>query len=155
MTKSGGTSSKGPRCAEELSTFRNHEWWDRESLIDSERRRFASWGVEPTDHIGNGGSRMAGVSRRTFLGRGSLAVAAAGVLSSVPGLSGLIGAAETEAPAADATVAGADAGAASLTEPLVAHVRDMSTGEISVFNGTREVIVRDPQLAGRLARAVH
>ena len=98
---------------------------------------------------------MAGVSRRTFLGRGSLAVAAAGVLSSVPGLSGLLGAAETEAPAADATVAGADAGAANLAEPLVAHVRDMSTGEISVFNGTREVILRDPQLAGRLARAVH
>jgi len=96
---------------------------------------------------------MAGVSRRTFLGRGSLAVAAAGVLSSVPGLSGLLGAAETEAPAADATVAGADAGAANLAEPLVAHVRDMSTGEISVFNGTREVILRDPQLAGRLARA--
>jgi hypothetical protein len=98
---------------------------------------------------------MAGVSRRTFLGRGSLAVAAAGVLSSVPGLSGLLGAAETEAPAADASVAGADAGAANLAEPLVAHVRDVSTGEISVFNGTREVIVRDPQLAGRLARAVH
>jgi hypothetical protein len=96
---------------------------------------------------------MAGVSRRTFLGRGSLAVAAAGVLSSVPGLSGLLGAAETEAPAADASVAGADAGAANLAEPLVAHVRDVSTGEISVFNGTREVIVRDPQLAGRLARA--
>jgi hypothetical protein len=82
-----------------------------------------------------------------------MAVAAAGVLSSVPGLSGLLGAAETEAPAADASVAGADAGAAELTEPLVAHVRDLSTGEISVFNGTREVIVRDPQLANRLMRA--
>ena len=96
---------------------------------------------------------MAGVSRRTFLGRGSLAVAAAGVLSSVPGLSGLIGAAETEAPTADATVAGTDGAAASLTDPLVAHVRDISTGEISLFNGTREVIVRDPQLANRLLRA--
>jgi len=96
---------------------------------------------------------MAGVSRRTFLGRGSMAVAAAGVLSSVPGLSGLLGAAETEAPAADASVVGADGTAASLTEPLVAHVRDLSTGEISVFNGTREVILRDPQLANRLLRA--
>jgi hypothetical protein len=96
---------------------------------------------------------MAGVSRRTFLGKGSLAVAAAGLLSSVPGLSGLLGAAETEGPAADASVAGADAGAANLSEPLVAHVRDASTGEISLFNGTREVIVRDPQLAGRLVRA--
>ena len=83
-----------------------------------------------------------------------MAVAAAGVLSSVPGLSSLLGAAESEAPAADATVAGTDAGAASLSDPLVAHVRDLSTGEISLFNGTREVIVRDPQLANRLARAV-
>ncbi len=97
---------------------------------------------------------MAGVSRRTFLGRGSMAVAAAGVLSSVPGLSGLLSAGETEAPAADASVAG-DAGAADLSEPLVAHVRDLSTGEISLFNGTREVIVRNPQLASQLARAIH
>jgi hypothetical protein len=99
---------------------------------------------------------MAGVSRRTFLGRGSIAVAAAGVLSSVPGLSGLLSAGETEAPAADASVVGGDAGAgaANLSDPLVAHVRDLSTGEISVFNGTREVIVRNPQLASQLARAV-
>ena len=96
---------------------------------------------------------MAGVSRRTFLGRGSLAVAAAGVLSSVPGLSSLFGAAEAEAPAADASVAGAETGTATLSDPLVAHVRDLSTGEISLFNGTREIVVRDPQLAGRLARA--
>jgi hypothetical protein len=96
---------------------------------------------------------MAGVSRRTFLGRGSMAVAAAGVLSSVPGLSGLLSAGETEAPAADASVAG-EAGAADLSEPLVAHVRDLSTGEISLFNGTREVIVRNPQLASQLARAI-
>jgi hypothetical protein len=96
---------------------------------------------------------MAGVSRRTFLGRGSLAIAAAGVLSSVPGLSGLVGAAEADAPALDASVAGAEGGAANLSEPLVAHVRDFSTGEISLFNGTREVIVRDPQLARHLVRA--
>jgi hypothetical protein len=109
--------------------------------------------VDPGTRIG-GGSDMAGVSRRTFLGRGSMAVAAAGVLSSVPGLSGLLAAGETEAPAADASMAGADAGAANLSEPLVAHVRDLSTGEISLFNGTKEVIVRNPQLASQLARAV-
>lgn len=97
---------------------------------------------------------MAGVSRRTFLGRGSLAIAGAGVLSAIPGLSGLLGAAETEAPAADASVAGADAGAADLSEPLVAQVRNVSTGEISLFNGTREVIVRNPQLASQLVRAI-
>jgi hypothetical protein len=84
-----------------------------------------------------------------------MAIAAAGVLSSVPGLSGLLSAGETEVPAADASIAGGDAGAVDLSEPLVAHVRDLSTGEISLFNGTREVIVRNPQLAGQLARAIH
>ena len=93
------------------------------------------------------------VTRRAFLGRGSLAVAAAGLLSSVPGLSALVGAAGSEAPAVDGAVVGSDAGAASLTETLVAHVRDVSTGEISLFSGTREVLVRDPQLANRLLRA--
>ena len=45
------------------------------------------------------------------------------------------------------------AGAADATQPLVAHVRDLSTGEIGVFNGTREVVVRDPELASRILRA--
>ncbi len=39
------------------------------------------------------------------------------------------------------------------TEPLVAHVRDLSTGEIGIFNGTREVVFKDPQLAARLFHA--
>jgi hypothetical protein len=102
------------------------------------------------------GVDMPGVTRRTFLGRGSLAVAAAGVLSSVPGIGALVGAAESGAPAADAAgadAAGADAAGADLTEPLVAHVRDAATGEISVFSGTREVVLRDPRLVAQLLRA--
>jgi hypothetical protein len=93
------------------------------------------------------------VTRRAFLGRGSLTVAAAGVLSSIPGLSSLVGAVGSDAPAVDGATAEADLGAATLTEPLVAHVRNLSTGEISVFSGTREVLVRDPQLANRLLHA--
>ena len=93
------------------------------------------------------------VTRRAFLGRGSLAVAAAGLLSSVPGLSALVGSAASDSGVVDGAAAETDAGAASLTEPLVAHVRDLSSGEISLYNGTREVVVRDPQLAGRLLRA--
>jgi len=93
------------------------------------------------------------VSRRTFLGRGSMAVAAAGVLSSVPGLSGLLGATESEAPAADSSVADLGSTDTALSEPLVAHVRDASTGEITLFSGTREIVLRDPQLAGRIVRA--
>jgi len=97
---------------------------------------------------------MAQVSRRLFLRNSGLAVAGAGVMSQIPFLSSLVGPAEADAPAAaDAATAGANEGAATMTEPLVAHVRDLSTGEIGIFNGTREVVVNDPQLAARLFRA--
>jgi hypothetical protein len=100
---------------------------------------------------------MAELSRRLFLRNSGLAVAGAGVMSQMPFLSGLAGAGEADAPAAagatEAVTAGTDEGAASLSEPLVAHVRDLSTGEIGIFSGTREVVFNDPQLAARLFRA--
>jgi hypothetical protein len=105
---------------------------------------------------------MAELSRRLFLRNSGLAVAGAGVMSQMPFLSGLVGAGEADAPAAagateaaatEAVTAGSDEGAATLSEPLVAHVRDLSTGEIGIFSGTREVVFNDPQLAARLFRA--
>jgi hypothetical protein len=48
----------------------------------------------------------------------------------------------------------ADSESAALSEPLVAHVRDLATGEIGLFSGTREITLLDPQLAARLARAI-
>jgi hypothetical protein len=96
------------------------------------------------------------LSRRSFLSRGSAAVVAVGAMSTIPGLPALIGVAETQAPAdagtAEAAVADSESG--SLSEPLVAHIRDLSTGEIGLFSGTREVNLFDPQLAARLARAI-
>ena len=91
---------------------------------------------------------MAGVSRRTFLGRGSMAVAAAGVLSSVPG-SRACSARASQKPLPPTPLSPDRRRRRQPDEPLVAHVRDLSTGEISLFNGTREVIVRDPQLANQ------
>ena len=38
-------------------------------------------------------------------------------------------------------------------QPLLAHVKDLSTGEISLFQGEREVVIRDPALARRLFSA--
>jgi len=100
---------------------------------------------------------MSDFSRRSFLKGGSAAVVAAGTLSAIPGLPAVIGAVESQGPAdvgaADATVE--EAGASTvLGEPLVAHVRDLATGEIALFSGTREITLLDPQLAARLARAV-
>jgi hypothetical protein len=43
---------------------------------------------------------------------------------------------------------------AGLGGPLVAHVKDLSTGEIGVYMGTSEVTFRDPHLAAKLYRTV-
>jgi len=85
-----------------------------------------------------------------------MVAAAAGAASTLPGITSMLGAAQTEAPAADGVaseVADAGLGAADASAPLVAQVRDLSTGEVGVFNGLREVIVRDPQLANSILRA--
>jgi hypothetical protein len=100
------------------------------------------------------------VSRRSFLKGGSAAMVAAGAISAIPGLPAVVGALEAQGPA-DAGAADAAAGAAvtdadsssALSEPLVAHVRDLATGEIGLFSGAREITVLDPQLAARLIRA--
>ena len=100
-----------------------------------------------------GPARMQGVSRRTFIHRGTLTAAAVGVVTSVPGLSGFLTSGLTAAPAAeeDAGQVGGEAGA--VTQPLLAQVKDLGTGEISVFQGEREVIIRDPAVANRLFSA--
>ncbi|MDQ2726071.1 MAG: hypothetical protein M3Y36_11345 [Actinomycetota bacterium] len=97
------------------------------------------------------------MNRRMFLRNGSLAVVGAGVLTSVPGLSSVLASAEAEAPEIDTSVAGASEGAAlpadvALDTPLVAHVKDLATGEISVYYGQNEVTFQDRQLASRLFR---
>jgi hypothetical protein len=95
------------------------------------------------------------LSRRSFLRSGSAAVVAVGALSAIPGLPALMGAAETQGPA-DAGAADAvasDTESVALSDPLIAHVKDLGTGEIGLFSGTREVSLFDPQLAARLARA--
>jgi hypothetical protein len=93
------------------------------------------------------------LSRRTFLRRGTVAAAALGVVSSVPGLSGLLAGSASEAPAVESGAAQAEGSVGNLAEPLLAHVKDVNTGEISLFHGETEVVVRDPALARRLMSA--
>ncbi len=47
----------------------------------------------------------------------------------------------------------AEADARAGSDPVVAYLKDPSTGEISVMSGEREVTVRDPKLAAQIARA--
>lgn len=97
---------------------------------------------------------MGHLSRRAFLTKGSLAAAAAGLLASAPAtaLPGLLAGAGSEADAALAEEGTAELGG-ELEGTVVAHVRDLTTGEISIYSGTQETVIRDPGMAARLARA--
>lgn len=94
-----------------------------------------------------------GVSRRRFLGRGSMGVVAAGMLTSIPGLSSMLAGASSEAPAVpgDATVVEGDT--AGLSQSVVAHVRDVRNGLIDLHINGSTVNVQNPQLARQIARA--
>ena len=91
---------------------------------------------------------MPKLTRRGFLGQTSaMGVATIGVLTAVPGLATAIPDITADAPEVDLS-------AASLTEPIMAHVSDLANGEISLLVGTKEVIFRDPQLIVRLLNAL-
>ena len=84
------------------------------------------------------------LSRRMFLTRSSIGVVLAGALAVVPGLSAVL------KPPFAPMATGAQP---SMAEPLIAHVRDVSSGEISLLYGTKKVIHRDVDLAARLFAA--
>ena len=97
---------------------------------------------------------MSGLSRRTFLTRGSLAVAVGGVATAIPGLGSILETAPAEAPEINGALTEAEAGAASQSAPLVAHVTDVQSGEISLFQGENQVVYKDPALVARIYRAI-
>jgi hypothetical protein len=100
---------------------------------------------------------MSKLSRRLFLKSSSAAVVTAGAIAALPGVPALIGAVDSQAPAdagaAEAAVTDLE-GSAPMSEPLIAHVKDLATGEISLLSGTREITVLDPRLAASLIRAL-
>jgi len=94
---------------------------------------------------------MDDLSRRSFLKRGSVAVAMAGAATAMPALTEVLSgpsAAETGAAASTEIPEGA-----TLSEPVVAHLRDLTSGEVHLFVGSQQVVVNDPQLAHALFRA--
>ena len=96
---------------------------------------------------------MPGLSRRSFLGRSSLALAAGGIATALPGLGSILEAAPAEAPEIDGAASEGEGEVADLSSPMIAHVKDLRTGEISVYRGEQEVSFKDPGLAARLYRA--
>jgi hypothetical protein len=96
---------------------------------------------------------MPGLSRRSFLGRSSLALAAGGIATTFPGLGSILEAAPADAPEVEGAASEGEVAAADLSSPMIAHVRDLRTGEISLYQGETEVSFKDPGLAARLYRA--
>jgi hypothetical protein len=82
---------------------------------------------------------MSDLTRRRFLSRGSFALA--GALAVVPVVAGAV------------KLTGAAPIPGDTSVPLIVHVRDVASGEISMLVGTEQVIVRDHALALRLYAA--
>jgi hypothetical protein len=100
---------------------------------------------------------MSEFSRRVFLKGGGAAIVAAGAISAIPGLPALVGVADTQGPAdlgAAESAAADTSSVGTLSEPIVAHIRDLASGEVGLFSGTDEITVHDPQLAASILRAM-
>jgi hypothetical protein len=97
---------------------------------------------------------MPGLSRRSFLGRSSLALAVGGLATAIPGLGSILEVAPAEAPEIEGAASESEV-AGDLSEPVIAHLKDLRTGEFSFYQGEREVSFKDPGLAARLYRASH
>jgi hypothetical protein len=99
-----------------------------------------------------------GISRRVFLVRGSLAAGVAAALGSVPGMGSLLTSTEADSTElAGPTGSGAEAAAtlaSPASGPLVAHVLNDATGEISLYQGTTQVVTRNLDLARALSQAL-
>ena len=93
---------------------------------------------------------MEPTSRRQFLKRSSAVAAAAGVAAAVPATAAK---ALTSHAASDREPKLPDAD--SVDAPVVAHVRDVRKGIVSLYTGEREVTVKDRRLAAALYRATH
>jgi hypothetical protein len=113
-------------------------------------------GNEPTpDGDGSVGKRAGlrrGISRRVFLGRGSVIAGVAAAVATVPGLSSLLTASEVEGPELSSAAPEGEAAATEMSEPVVAHVVNAATGEINIYQGTQVVATHSPGLAQALAR---
>jgi hypothetical protein len=94
---------------------------------------------------------MEPTSRRQFLKRGSAVAAAAGVAATVPAsaaraLSSGKSRSESDPPLPDDE---------SVDVPVVAHVRDVRKGLVTLYTGEREITIKDRRLAAALYRATH
>jgi hypothetical protein len=93
---------------------------------------------------------MEPTSRRTFLKRSSAVAAAAGVATAVPATAAK---ALTSRSSHDAEPRLPDD--PSVDVPVVAHVKDVRKGLVTLYTGEQEITIKDRRLAAALYRATH
>jgi len=91
---------------------------------------------------------MEPTSRRQFLKRGSAVAAAAGVAAAVP-----VGAAKALASQGSRETEPRLPEDDSVDVPVVAHVRDVRKGLVSLYTGEREITIKNRRLAAALYHA--
>jgi hypothetical protein len=119
-------------------------------------RRSGERSKVPSGELEGQGAPFGAVSldRRSFLARSGAAAAMLSLAASIPGGATLLGGIEPEASAVDTEAASVtDAVPPVMTDPVVAHVTDVTSGQISIYSGTQEVVVHDLGLAAQLVRA--
>jgi hypothetical protein len=101
---------------------------------------------------------MENLSRRSFLQKSSVAVGTAGAMAAAPAIGKVALRRGMAAPKAGGTSAEVDH---ELPEDvkadgsIIAHVRDVKSGEIDLFVGAKKITVKDRATAARLYRATH
>jgi hypothetical protein len=119
--------------------------------VDSTRAPAPASDPEATTmHDGETEAVKAATSRRAFLGGAGTAVAIGGLLAVVPKIANAGPSLEAQ-KAVDEAAEHIDV---SLDDPLIVHVSDLSTGEISLYAGEQHIVIHDTDLANRLASAV-
>jgi undecaprenyl pyrophosphate phosphatase UppP len=93
---------------------------------------------------------MSELTRRRFLHTSALGVAALGAAATLPGCSG---SGTDSASAALTGTATTSALNPSFTAPVVAVIRDFSTGEIAVYQGNREIRYHDQNVLQSIIKA--
>lgn len=87
------------------------------------------------------------VTRRTFLRQAGLGAAAVGVATTVPSFL------RKGVKSGTVPTAAKPLGRISQTGPVVAHVSDANSGDITLMFGTSELTYHNPELAHQLIRA--
>ena len=87
---------------------------------------------------------MTNLTRRSFLKQTSVSTATLGLLPCLPAL-----AAVPDSPRATTP----ELAAPPFSGPIIAHVSDVTLGEVTLLVGAREIIFRNPQLVAQLLKA--